>query len=178
MGRRVWTPAQSRICNRRHSARGVSSTTWVRKLSARTVQSPAWFCSLADGILKQVVLLRELLHFCSPLSSFLSLSYSKHSSPSILVSSMPFSPSPRTPQCSSTMQDQAAKDNVAKTPPAHTKHAKPTATSPKSWCMGIASPVAVYMPNTICETHSPDSIRLFALIWCTCILPVFPAIKI
>jgi hypothetical protein len=73
----------------------------------------------------------------------------------------PFFPSPRTPQCS-RMQDQAAKDNVAKNSAADTKHAKPTATSPMSWCMGIASLVAVYMPNTKCETHSPDPIPLFS----------------
>jgi hypothetical protein len=123
MGRRVWTPAQSRICADVTAARGVSSSPQQHgfaNLSARTIQSPAWFGSLAGGILKQVVLLRELLHFCSPLSMSLSLSYNKHSclsfSLSVLRFSVPLLSHSPTPQCS-TMQDQAAKDNVAKTPP-------------------------------------------------------------
>jgi hypothetical protein len=183
-GRRVWTPAQSRICADVTAARGVSSSPQQHgfaNLSARTIQSPAWFGSLAGGILKKVVLLRQLLHFCSPLSMSLSLSYNKHSSLSlslfVLRSSVPLLSQSPTPQCS-TMQDQAAKNNVAKTPPLirNTQNQLPRAQRVGAW-------VSRAPWQSICQTQYAKLIvqiqsLSFSLGRCTCILPVFPAIKI
>ena len=89
----------------------------------------------------------------------------------------PFSPSPRTPPCSSTMQAQAAKDNVAKTPPLirNAQNQLPRAQGAGAWVSRAPWP-------SICQTQYAKLIvqiqsASFALICCTCILPSFQPLK-